>query len=365
MIIFVVMAGNIIGEIFRLITFGESHGPATGGVIDGCPAGLRIDMGYISREMRRRRPGSSALTSARDEKDVVEFLSGISNELTLGTPIAFLVWNKDARSEDYSHDQTAFRPSHADYTTQMKYGIRDPRGGGRSSGRETAARVAGGAIARLLLKESGISVKAYTLQIGPHFIENEISASQAGSAEESPVGCPDAEVSRKMVEYLGQLKEEGDTCGGLVHCLITGVPAGLGEPVFDKLHADLGKAILGIGACKGFEIGAGFRSSAMKASEHNDRFVMDHGEVRTLTNLSGGIQGGMTNGEEVSFTAAFKPVPSIHMPQQTVDSEGNEVELHLSGRHDVCVIPRVLPVVEAMAALVLADHLLRHRSSKA
>jgi chorismate synthase len=364
MIIFVVMAGNIFGEIFRLITFGESHGPVVGGVIDGCPAGLRIDMDFITADMQRRRPGLSNLASARVEKDAIEFLSGISGEITLGTPIAFQIRNQDARPGDYFREAKAYRPSHADYTTEMKYGIHDPRGGGRSSGRETAVRVAAGAIAKLLLKESGIVIKAYTCQIGPHCIKNQVSPEEIERYMKSPVGCPDEESSRKMTDYLEQLKKEGDTCGGMVRCLITGVPAGLGEPVFDKLHADLGKAILSIGACKGFEIGSGFKSAGMKGSEHNDPFVQDHGLIRTLTNHSGGIQGGISNGEEIWLTAAFKPVPSIHQPQQTLDTTGHNIELNLTGRHDVCVIPRVLPVVEAMAALVLADHLLRNRSSK-
>jgi chorismate synthase len=321
-------------------------------------------MDFISSEMKRRRPGQGEFTSARDEEDHPEFLSGISQGTTLGSPIAFAIRNMDANPGDYSAEKTAFRPSHADYTTEMKYGIRDSIGGGRASGRETAARVAAGAIAKLLLRESGISLKAFTWQLGPYRIEKELTAEEIARTDRSPLGCPDEGLSAKMFTYLQQIKQEGDTCGGIVECHVHGVPAGLGEPVFDKLPADLGKAILSIGACKGFEIGSGFGAAGMKGSEHNDPYVHIKGGIKTLTNHSGGIQGGISNGEEIWFRASFKPVPSIHIPQQTVDQQGNEIDITLSGRHDTCVIPRVLPVVEAMAALVLADHLLRHRCSK-
>jgi chorismate synthase len=364
MIIFVIMAGNVFGEVFRLITYGESHGEAIGGVIEGCPAGLPVDLDFILGELQRRKPGNFFTSSQRKEPDIPEILSGVKDGITLGSPIGFLIRNKDHHPEDYLTLEDIYRPSHADFTVHQKYGIRDARGGGRISGRETAARIVGGAFARILLQHHKISLQAVTSQIGPHALNLPYERIDLGKASHSSLYCPDENLARLMQDYLVNLEASGDTTGGKVTCVIKGVPAGLGEPVFDKLHADLGKAMLSIGTCRGFEIGTGFNAAAMRGSQHNDPFISSQGKIKTKTNHSGGIQGGISNGMDIWFSAVFKPIPSIHNTQKSTDLSGNEVEITLKGRHDVCVIPKVVPVVEAMAALVIADHLLRHRSSR-
>ncbi len=358
------MAGNTIGHLFRLTTFGESHGPAIGGCIDGCPAGLAINQDFIQRELNRRRPGQSELTSQRNESDNVDFLSGIFEGTSTGTPIGFIIRNKDQKSEDYNHLKEVYRPSHADFTYDKKYGIRDIRGGGRSSARETVCRVVGGAIAKLLLKHHQIEVKGYVSQIGNVATDKDYRLLDINRAESSPVRCPDPEISQKMIDLIEKLKSKGDTTGGVINCIITGVPAGLGEPVFNKLHAELGKAMLSINAVHGFEYGSGFTGAAMKGSEHNDRFKQTYGKITTETNFSGGIQGGISNGQDIYFRVAFKPVATIMADQETIDKEGNKVILKGKGRHDVCVVPRAVPIVEAMAAMVIADHLLLSKASK-
>jgi chorismate synthase len=350
------MAGNSFGTSFRISTFGESHGPAIGVVIDGCPAGLAIDEAFIQSELDRRRPGQSAIVTQRKEEDLVHILSGVFEGLSTGAPIAMVIYNADARSKDYSHIADKFRPSHADYTYQVKYGFRDYRGGGRSSARETAARVAAGAVAKLLLRKAGINIQAYVSQVGHLKLEQPYTALDLSLTETNEVRCPDPGMADQMIELIKAVRKEGDTVGGLITCVATGVPAGLGEPVFDKLHADLGKAILSINACKGFEYGSGFEGAAMRGSQHNDPFYNDEGRIRTTTNYSGGIQGGISNGMDIYFRAAFKPVATIIPPQASVDMEGNETTVEGRGRHDPCVLPRAVPIVEAMAALVLADH---------
>ncbi|HNY01724.1 MAG TPA: chorismate synthase [Bacteroidales bacterium] len=339
------MAGNSIGKALVLTTFGESHGPAVGGVLDGFPPRIPVDPAFIQAELDRRKSGTGPFASPRQEEDRIEILSGLYEGVSTGAPIAFLVYNRDQRPADYDRLKDAYRPSHADFTVQQKYGIRDPRGGGRSSARETLARVAGGAFARLLLLRAGINLTSGITQIGEMIFDGEI-----GSVSEATPG---------LVPYLEKIKAAGDTVGGIISCRITGVPAGLGEPVFDKLQADLAKAMLSINAVKGFEYGSGFAAASMTGSQHNDRFVNDGKRIRTATNHSGGIQGGISNGEDIVFRVAFKPVPTLLQDQQTVDSQGNTVTIHPGGRHDVCVVPRALPIVEAMAALVLADHWLR------
>lgn len=358
------MAGNTFGKLFKLTTFGESHGIAIGGIIDGCPSGLEIDFAFVQNELNRRKPGQSEFTSPRDEKDEVEFLSGIFEGKTSGTPIGFLIHNKDSKSKDYDDLKDIYRPSHADFTYDRKYGIRDHRGGGRSSARETAIRVVAGAIAKLFLLKHDIGIIAFVSQIGPHRIENELEELSFKSIEDSVVRCPDPDSSAKMEVYLTELKKSGDSTGGIISCMIENVPVGLGEPVFDKLHADLGKAMLSINAVKGFEYGSGFDSAAMKASEMNDRFVNTEDGIRTETNFSGGIQGGISNGESIYFNVAFKPVASISSEQKTVNKSGKEVSLKIEGRHDPCVVPRAVPIVEAMAAMVILDHLLRQNAYK-
>ncbi len=350
------MAGNSFGISFRISTFGESHGPAIGVVIDGCPAGLAIDEDFIQSELDRRRPGQSAIVTQRKEEDRVQILSGVFEGLSTGMPIAMVIHNADARSNDYSHIADKFRPSHADYTYQVKYGHRDYRGGGRSSARETAARVAAGAVAKLLLRKAGINIQAYVSQVGHLKLEQPYTALDLSLTETNEVRCPDPALAAQMIELIKAVRKDGDTIGGVVSCVATGVPAGLGEPVFDKLHADLGKAILSINACKGFEYGSGFEGAAMRGSQHNDLFYNDEGRIRTRTNFSGGIQGGISNGMDIYFRAAFKPVATIIAPQTSVDIEGKETVVEGRGRHDPCVLPRAVPIVEAMAALVLADH---------
>jgi len=345
---------NSFGQVFRLTSFGESHGRAVGGIIDGCPAGITLDMKYIQQELNRRRPGQSSLTTSRNEPDEVEFLSGIFEGKTTGTPIAFCVWNAKQRSGDYDSMKDLFRPSHADYTYFNKYGLRDNRGGGRSSARETVSRVVAGAIAKLLLKELGVSIIAYTSQVGPIKADKPYNEYDFSFIEKNPVRCADPETALKMAELITSVKAKGDTIGGIITCVIQGAPVGLGQPVFNKLHAALGSAMLSINAVKGFEYGSGFDISHL-GSELNDVFYNQHGTIRTRTNNSGGIQGGISNGEDIYFRVAFKPVATILMDQHTVDKNGNDVTFKPHGRHDPCVLPRAVPIVEAMAALVMID----------
>jgi len=356
------MAGNSYGKIFKLTTFGESHGTAIGGIIDGCPAGIQLNIDEVQRDLDRRRPGQSDLTTPRNESDKVEWLSGIFEGKSTGTPIAFIIYNKDYRSRDYSDIKDVFRPSHADFVYAEKYGIRDYRGGGRSSARETASRVAAGGIAKQLLGNKGIQIRAFVSQIGK--IKAEIDPDQINlDTPENELRCPDDKAAAEMRKILEQTKAEGDTLGGVVTCILKNVPAGLGEPVFDKLHAELGKAMLSINAVKGFEIGSGFAAVEMKGSEHNDSFEKTEKGVRTKTNFSGGIQGGISNGMDIVFKVAFKPVASIAKAQQTISDKGENRNIEVKGRHDPCVVPRAVPIVEAMAALVLADFELRNRAS--
>lgn len=357
------MAGNSFGQLFRITTFGESHGPAIGVIIDGCPAGLPFDETYIQHQLSRRRPGQSALTTARDETDQLEVLSGIFEGQSTGTPITLLIRNKDARSGDYDPLKSVYRPSHADYTYEAKYGIRDHRGGGRASARETAARVAAGAVAQLFLSASGIQIAAYVSAVGTIKYTALPSLEQIENRDLQLVRCPDITVATAMEAAISEAREAGDSLGGVISLLITGVPAGLGEPVFDKLEADLAKAMLSINAVKGFEVGDGFAAAASKGSAMNDQFYNEAGKVRTHTNHSGGIQGGISNGEDIFCRIAFKPVATIQQKQNSIDRDGNAISLEAKGRHDPCVVPRAVPIVEAMAALVLADHLLRQRSA--
>jgi len=353
------MAGNSFGTLFKLTTFGESHGPALGGIIDGCPAGLELDFEAIEREMQRRKPGQSNIVTQRKEPDSVKFLSGIFEGKTTGTPIGFIIENTNQKSQDYGHIKDAYRPSHADYTYDQKYGLRDYRGGGRSSARETASRVAAGAIAKQLLKD--IKITAYVSSVGALQLHKNYKEVDFDQIEKNPVRCADAAMAIEMENYIKEVRKQGDTIGGVVTCVIENVPVGLGEPVFDKLHAELGKAMLSINAVKGFEYGSGFEGTKMKGSEHNDAFNTDGS---TKTNLSGGIQGGISNGEAIYFNVAFKPVATIMQNQETIDKDGNVVEMQGKGRHDPCVVPRAVPIVEAMAALVLADFYLLNQISK-
>lgn len=353
------MAGNSFGKIFKITTFGESHGEAIGGVIDGCPAGISIDFEAINSEMQRRKPGQSAIVTQRKEEDEVKFLSGIFEGKTTGTPIGFIIENTNQKSKDYSHIKDVYRPSHADYTYDKKYGIRDYRGGGRSSARETACRVVAGAIAKQLIKE--IKINAFVSSVGDIFIDKPYQALDFKKIESNLVRCPDAKSAQKMEELIRETRKNGDTVGGTITCVIENVPAGLGEPIFDKLHAELGKAMLSINAVKGFEYGSGFCGAKMKGSEHNDLFNSDGS---TKSNLSGGIQGGISNGMDIYFRVAFKPVATIMQKQETIDSKGNKVIAEGKGRHDPCVVPRAVPIVEAMAALVIADFWLLNKISK-
>jgi len=357
------MAGNTFGKIIKLTSFGESHGRAIGGVIEGIPAGLKINIEFIQNELNRRRPGQSKWVSPRQEADRFEVLSGVFENRTLGTPIGFVIWNKDQHSADYDHIAKAYRPSHADYTYDKKYGFRDYRGGGRSSARETIARVAAGAFAKMLLKEIGVQVQAFVYQIGTVSLEQIPDLETLRKTEESPLRCPDERVTEKMIKLIENTAREGDTLGGKISCVVTGMPPGLGEPVFDKLHADLGKAMLSINAVKGFEIGSGFSATFMKGSQHNDLFEKDGDNLRTLTNNSGGVQGGISNGSDIFFNVAFKPIATLMKNQKSFDNQGNEIVLEGKGRHDVTVVPRAVPIVEAMAALVIADHYLRNKVS--
>ncbi|MBU1370985.1 MAG: chorismate synthase [Bacteroidetes bacterium] len=355
------MPANTFGEIFRLTTFGESHGKAIGGIIDGCPPGLLLDLEMIQSELNRRRPGQSNISSPRNEPDEVVFLSGLFEGKTTGTPLAFMINSKDQQSKDYSHLETAFRPSHADYTYQVKYGLRDYRGGGRSSARETASRVVAGAIARQFLASQQVSFTAFVTQIGIEKLQDYPEIVSSLEIEKSLVRCPVPEASERMQQLIEEMKEKGDTLGGVITCYIDGLPVGLGAPVFDKFHADLAKAMLSINAVKAFEYGSGFAGVEMPGSQHNDSFTSRDGKLRTLTNNSGGVQGGITNGERLYFRTAFKPVATIMQKQQTVDKFGKDILLEAKGRHDVCVVPRAVPIVEAMAALVTIDHFLRHK----
>lgn len=353
------------GILFKIATFGESHGAAIGVTIDGCPAGLAFDTDFIQAELDRRKPGQSRITTQRREADEFEVLSGVFEGITQGTPIALVIRNTDQRSKDYGHIAQQFRPSHADYTYQSKYGTRDYRGGGRSSARETAARVAAGAVAKLLLRQVGVSVQAYVSQVGKLKLEKSYSELNLALAEENAVRCPDPATAEQMFALIDETRKQGDSIGGVVDCVCAGVPAGWGEPVFDKLHAELGKAMLSINAVKGFEYGSGFAGAEQYGSQHNDEFYTDEqGQVRTRTNQSGGIQGGISNGETIYFRTAFKPVATIMQDQASVDAAGNAVTVSGKGRHDPCVVPRAVPIVEAMAALVLADMWLRSRSAK-
>jgi chorismate synthase len=353
------MSGNKTGLLFTLTSFGESHGPAIGGVIDGCPSGLEIDYDFIRSEMQRRKPNISPASTKRIEDDEVEFLSGIFDGKATGTSIGFILRSKNQDSSEYEAIKEIYRPSHADYVYQQKYGIRDYRGGGRSSARETAVRVAAGAVAKLFLKKHGIDIYAWTSQIGTCTVNKSYSSEYRSESEKSVLRCPDKEKETEMLKILKSAAEEGDSLGGSVSAVITGMPVGLGEPVFDKLQAELAKAMMSINAAKGFEYGDGFAAAAMKGSEHNDFFVMKDEKITTITNHSGGIQGGISNGSNITFRVAFKPVPSISKPQNTLDLQQREVKIELLGRHDVCVVPRAVSVVEAMSALVISDHLLR------
>lgn len=353
------MAGNTFGKLFRVTTFGESHGIAIGGVIDGCPAGVTVDFDRIQVEMDRRKPGQSAIVTQRKEPDTVEFYSGIFEGVTTGTPIGFVIKNANQKSKDYTHIKNAFRPSHADYTYDQKYGVRDYRGGGRSSARETACRVVAGAIAKQVL--SFLSIDAYVSGVGHLQLKKSHTDLDLSLTESNVVRCPEPAMATAMETYIKQIRKEGDTVGGMVSCVIKGAPIGLGEPVFDRLHAELGKAMLSINAVKGFEYGSGFEGALLKGSVHNDLFNSDG---TTKTNMSGGIQGGISNGMDIYFKVAFKPVATIMQDQETVNKEGQMVTMTGKGRHDPCVVPRAVPIVEAMAALVLVDYWLLNRTSK-
>ena len=350
---------NSFGNIFKLTTFGESHGKAIGGIIDGCPSGHEIDFNFISNEMNRRKPGQSKIVTQRKENDSVEFLSGIFNGITTGTPIGFIIKNNDQKSKDYDHLKNSFRPSHADFVYEKKYGTRDYRGGGRSSARETACRVVAGAIAKQILKD--ISIYAYTSSIGNISIDENYQINKVADIEKSIVRCPDNKISDQMIHEVKKARKNGDTLGGIIKCIIKNVPIGLGEPVFNKLHSELGRAMLSINAVKGFEYGSGFRGTKMKGSEHNDIILKD---LTTKTNFSGGIQGGISNGMDIYFNVAFKPVATIMKNQNTVDSNGNKSIIEGKGRHDPCVVPRAIPIVEAMAAIVILDYYLINKTKK-
>ncbi len=356
---------NTFGNIFRLTSFGESHGPGIGGVIDGMPAGIAVDTDFIQSELNRRKPGQSALTTPRKETDKLEILSGVFDGQTTGCPIGFLVRNENQHSADYENLRNLFRPSHADFTYQQKYGVRDYRGGGRSSARETIARCVGGAFAKLVLRQLGIGVTAYTSQVGNISLERDYKKYDFTLIEHNAVRCPDPEKAAEMARLISEVRADGDTIGGVITCVIEGCPAGLGEPVFGKLHAALGAAMLSINAVKGFEYGEGFDGVCARGSEQNDTFIPDgHGGISVRTNHSGGIQGGISNGADIYFRVAFKPVATILRPQQTVDLDGSETNVRARGRHDPCVLPRAVPIVEAMTAMTLLDFYLLSRASK-
>lgn len=360
------MAGNTYGNIFKISTFGESHGSSIGVVIDGCPAGIEMDSEFIKKELQKRRPGQSNIVTQRKENDSFSIESGVYKGKTTGAPIAIILKNEDTRSGDYDHLENAFRPSHADFTYHKKYGSRDHRGGGRSSARETAARVAAGAIAKLILARENIKITAFTSSIGilDYNIDwNNFTTPSETDIESNPVRCPDNELANKMVEYIKTVRKKGDSCGGRISCIVENVPAGLGEPVFDKLHAELGKAMLSINAVKGFEIGSGFAGTRLLGSQHNDIFSgSTQNEIVTKTNFSGGIQGGISNGMPIYFNVAFKPAATLMIPQESIDKSGKSIILEGRGRHDPCVVPRAVPIVEAMTALVITDFLLRNNA---
>lgn len=346
---------NSIGKLFTFTSFGESHGKGIGGIVDGCPPGIDLDEAFVQQELDRRRPGQSAIATPRKEADQVEFLSGIFEGKTTGTPIAFLIRNENQHSHDYDHMKDLYRPSHADYTYEQKYGIRDHRGGGRSSARETASRVVAGAVAKLVLRQLGVQINAYTSQVGPYAMTLSHESVDLNTIEDNIVRCPEPKVAEQMIEYITQLKKAGDSTGGTITCVIKGVPAGWGEPVFDKLQARLAFAMLSINASHGFDYGKGFEGVALKGSELNDAFISDGNTISTRTNNSGGIQGGISNGQDIFFRVLFKPVATISQRQDTVDRDLNETELKARGRHDPCVLPRAVPIVEAMAAMTLLD----------
>ena len=355
---------NTFGNIFTLTTFGESHGEAVGGVIDGMPAGIDIDVEFIQSELNRRRPGQSRITTSRKEPDQVELLSGVFEGKSTGCPIGFIVRNTNQHSQDYENMRCLFRPSHADYTYYNKYGIRDHRGGGRSSARITISRCVGGALAKLVLRQLGITVQAYTSQVGDIALERDYHKYDLSLTETNAVRCPDAEKAAQMEELIAKVKGEGDTIGGIITCVIKGCPAGLGEPEFDKLHAALGAAMLSINAVKGFEYGEGFSGVTAKGSEQNDVFINENGAITTRTNHSGGIQGGISNGQDIYFRVAFKPVATLLSEQETVDLEGNPTIFTARGRHDPCVLPRAVPIVEAMAAMTILDYYLLGKAAE-
>ncbi len=357
------MGGNSFGTLFKITTYGESHGKGIGVVIDGCPSGLELDLSLIANDLERRKPGQSKITTQRKEDESFEILSGIFEGKSTGTPISIFIPNKDQRSKDYSHLKDSYRPSHADYTYAEKYGNRDYRGGGRSSARETAARVAAGAIAKMLLAHYGINIIGFVSQVGSIILNH--NNLDLGLTENNIVRCPDPKTAGEMINLIDKVRKTGDTIGGVISCKITNVPVGLGDPVFDKLHADLGKAMLSINAVKGFEYGSGFKSVSMKGSEHNDVFTKNKDDnIVTQTNFSGGIQGGISNGMPITFNVAFKPVATILKDQDSINTAGDTVTVSGKGRHDPCVVPRAVPIVEAMAALVLADHILRNKAVK-
>jgi len=357
------MAGNTFGTLYKITTFGESHGKGIGIVIDGCPSGLEIDLDHIFNELQRRKPGQSKIVTQRHENEEFEVLSGVFAGKTTGTPLAIFIRNQDQRSRDYSHIANKYRPSHADYTYAEKYGIRDYRGGGRSSARETAARVIGGAIAKQVLEKLDISVHAFVSQVGTIKIPDDVVI-DLSQTEMNMVRCPHPETAETMIHYISKIKKKGDTIGGKITCKVENCPVGLGAPVFDKLHADLGKAMLSINAVKGFEIGSGFGAVEMLGSEHNDEFENIDGKITTKSNFSGGIQGGISNGMDIDFSVAFKPVATIIPKQESVDTEGKKTIVEGKGRHDPCVVPRAVPIVESMAAMVILDHLMIHKSTK-
>ncbi len=356
---------NTFGELFRITTFGESHGVAIGVTIDGCPAGLPFDLKSVQRDLDRRRPGQSTIVTQRKESDAVHLLSGVFDSRTTGAPLTLIIYNEDQKSKDYTHIADKFRPSHADFTYEQKYGHRDFRGGGRSSARETAARVAAGAVARqLLLQEAGTEILAFVQQVGSVQVEKGYQELDLSLIESNAVRCPDPDKAKEMEDLIRSVRKEGDTIGGVVMGLVKNCPVGLGAPAFDKLHADLGKAMLSINACKGFEYGSGFAGVAMKGSAHNDQFYAEEGTIRTATNYSGGIQGGISNGMDIYFRVAFKPVATLMVDQSSVDKKGQSAVVKGKGRHDPCVVPRAVAIVEAMTALVLADHYLRNQAIK-
>lgn len=355
---------NTFGRIFRLTSFGESHGKAVGGVIDGCPARIPLDTAYINHELSRRRPGQSSITTQRNEKDQVNILSGEFEGYTTGTPIGFVIWNQDPKSDDYDNLREVFRPSHADYTYYAKYGIRDHRGGGRQSARVTSARVVAGAVARLALNTMNISIHAYTSAVGSLALDKTYEQLDLSAIDSNIVRCPDEAMARRMIESINEVKERGDTIGGTVTCVIKNVPAGWGEPEFNKLSAQLGNAMLSINAVKGFELGSGFSSLGMRGSQHNDTFYNESGRIRTHSNYSGGVQGGISNGEDIVFRVVFKPVATILQEQHTLNISGEPVSVNPRGRHDPCVLPRAVPIVEAMAAMTLLDFALLRQTNR-